>query len=396
MFYQIIKLLARFSFLFFFRRKIICGTPLQHLKGPAIIAANHPNSMMDAAFIACLCRQKVHFTIRSDMFNNPLFRLLLKFLNGIPIYRMTEEKKKLKQNYSSIEQCRDLLRRGEIIIVFSEGVTEHDWKLKPIKSATARIVQYALLDNQLMNTLQVAPVGITYSNYTQLAKTIVLQAGEIFYPGKLPYPEYTGAWKHAFNTQLFQTLHPLIPELKIQNDVSQNLWQGIITNTAFKNNCHEFTQHLSRQANLLSTDVLPSKTITKPGHEFWTLDRNSFLKNSFCMLLLALPAIAGMVFNILFFVPVHTFSKTKTTGSIFYDSLLIGLFTVLYPLYILFAAAILAKTIGFSYWLWVILIPLCGWSSIQLWLLGIGIKNYCILSPEQRKYLRGLITSNSH
>ncbi len=392
MFYRIIKLLARFSLLFFFKRKIICGTSLYHLKGPAVIAANHPNSMIDAAFIACLCKQKVHFTIRSDMFNNPLFRFLLKFLNGIPIYRSTEEKDKLKKNFGSIEQCRDLLKEGAIVIVFSEGITEHEWKLKPLKSATARIVQYALLDNELTDTLRVIPVGLTYSNYNRLAKTMVLQAGESFYPGKLPHPEYTGAWKQAFNSKLFDALHTLIPELEIQNEVSQNLWQGIITNTPFHNNCQKFTQHLSRQAKQLSFTDLPSNTITTSGHDFWTLDRNTFLKNTFSALLFALPALTGLVLNILFFLPTQIFSKSKTAGTIFYDSLLIGLFTVLYPLYIITAAILLTQILGLYFLLWVLLIPLSGWCSIQAWILVIKMKNYYACSPEQREYLKGLIS----
>ena len=36
--------------------------------------------MMDAIAIGCTCRQPVHFTIRSDMFNNKLFNFLLKRL----------------------------------------------------------------------------------------------------------------------------------------------------------------------------------------------------------------------------------------------------------------------------------------------------------------------------
>ncbi len=102
LFYHCIKFLARCCMLFFFREKMVCGNSLRSLRGPAIIAANHPNSMMDAIAIGCACRQPVHFTIRSDMFNNRLFNFLLKRLNGIPIYRVSEEKGRMRDNAKTI------------------------------------------------------------------------------------------------------------------------------------------------------------------------------------------------------------------------------------------------------------------------------------------------------
>lgn len=392
MFYQFIKLLARFSLLFFFKRKIVCGASLRDLKGPAIIAANHPNSMMDAALIACLCKQQVHFTIRSDMFNNPLFRFLLQFLNGIPIYRVTEEKDKVKKNFNSIEQCKNLLQRGEIILVFSEGVTEHNWKLKPIKSATSRIVQYALLDDRLTSSLQVVPVGLTYSNYDRLAKTVSINVGSGFYPGKLSHPEYTGAWKQSFNARLYRELHRLIPELKTGDPVVQSLWRGIITNSPFCNNCREWEQHLENKAALLSAPDYPPGTIIRPRYDSWILNRPAFLKNGLAVLLLILPGLAGIMLNALFYFPIQAFAKIKSKGTIFYDSLFIGLATILYPIYIVIVAGLLAKYAGLFFLFWMAAVPLGFACAIQLWSRGTGIINYFRLSSAGKKYLKGLIS----
>src|SRR5690606_28229192 len=110
--------------------------------------------MMDAIVIGCSCRQPVHLTIRSDMFNNRLFKFLLKYLNGIPIYRISEERDKLRDNFSSIAYCKSVLQQNGIIIIFAEGVTLHDWELKPIKSGPSKIISHALTDDRLKETLQ--------------------------------------------------------------------------------------------------------------------------------------------------------------------------------------------------------------------------------------------------
>ena len=260
MFYYSIKWLARCSLLFFFRKKITCGFSLHTLKGPAIIASNHPNSMLDAVVIACQCRQPAHFVIRSDMFNNPVFRFLLKGLNGIPVYRASEEKEKLKENFSSIAQCRSILKKNGIIIIFSEGITEHNWKLKPIKSGTARIVYDALCDEQLSHTLRVVPVGLTYSNYTHPAKTIIIHTGEAFYPGQTGQTDHPGTWKQAFNGQLLQKLHALVPDLETENDEVQQLWQIFITNITYKRNCNKLVKQMHHQGAVLSA-VTPGTTL---------------------------------------------------------------------------------------------------------------------------------------
>lgn len=140
MYYRLVKIIAAFSQLFFFRRKIVSGYDLKDLKGPAIIASNHPNSMVDAILIATECKEPVHFMVRSDMFNHPLFRKFLLALNGLPIFREAEEKYKLRENFNVIRHCIDILKTNGIIIIFPDGITMHDWTLRLPKSGLAQII----------------------------------------------------------------------------------------------------------------------------------------------------------------------------------------------------------------------------------------------------------------
>ncbi|HRP56320.1 1-acyl-sn-glycerol-3-phosphate acyltransferase [Agriterribacter sp.] len=391
MFYYCIKLLAHCSLLFFFRRKIRCGFPLHTLKGPAIIASNHPNSMLDAVVIGCECKQPVHFMIRSDMFNKPVFRLLLKFLNGIPVYRASEEKEKLRDNFSSFDLCRNILKNKGIIIIFSEGITVHEWKLKPLKSGTAKIVHHALHDRELRHTLQVVPVGLTYSDYEHPAKTLIIQTGEIFYPGKLPYDEHTGAWKHEFNAQLLQQFYSLVPALETNKEKVKNVWQAIVANITLKHNCNNLVRYIHYQAGLLSAQDFESPVHQKLKRYFLPLHYIDYCKSYAIAVLLCIPALAGLVLNSLFYFPMRTFCRIKTKGTIFFDALLFGLLTMIYPLYILLASVLLNYFTPAPFWSWILIIPLTGWCSTKFWVQTTKIKNYLALKPLERNYILELI-----
>lgn len=348
--------------------------------------------MLDAVVIACQCRQPVHFTIRSDMFNNAIFRFLLKYLNGIPVYRASEEKEKLRKNFSSIAVCRAILKKNGIIIIFSEGITLHDWKLKPLKNGTARIVQHALLDPQLAQTLQVVPVGLTYSDYEHPAKTIIIQTGDIFYPGELPYNAHTGAWKQAFNAQLFQKLRSLVPCLETNNREAGNLWQVLITNITYKGNCNGFIKHIHYQAGALSAASFETIIPYKLKRNFLAAHSTGYYKSYFAAAMLCIPALAGFILNVLFYFPVNGFARRKTKNTIFYDTLFFGLLTMLYPVYILITSVLLAYFTGIPLALWLAAIPFCGWCTVQFWVQALKIKNHVTLTPSERKYIQAFIT----
>lgn len=394
MFYNCIKFLARCGLLFFFRRRISLGFPLHALKGPAIIAANHPNSMLDAVIIACACKQQVHFTIRSDMFQNPLFRFLLKFLNAIPVYRVSEDKRNIRNNFTIIDRCRDILKKEGIIIIFSEGVTVHEWKLKPLKSGTSKIVQHAISDEQIRDQLQVVPVGLTYSDFRHPAKTLIIQTGEVFYPGRQTKDIQQGTWKHQFNTRLFQNLQQVIPELHTTRTKAVNLWQIFITNTTYRDNRNTFLTQFRYQSNVLSAGDFVSPLQHCLKRFFFPLQYADLYRSFSVAFLLVVPALAGVLLNGLFYFPASSLVRKKTKNTIFFDSLFFGLLVTLYPVYILLLSGFLSYYTGLYMGLWIVLIPLTGWCCLQCWVFLVKIINFIILNPAERKCLQQMITES--
>lgn len=380
MFYRLIKIIARGMLFFFARKKICCGYNLANLKGPAVIACNHPNSMMDAALIGCLCSQPVHFTIRSDMFRNKLFRFLLRFLNGIPLYRVSEERERLKENFTTFDACRKILTEKGIILIFSEGVTMHDWKLKPLKSGTYRMVAHAMENSELRETLQVLPVGLTYSSFTQLSKTIIVQAAEPFYPGKLLEKNEDVHPRLIFNEKLFSNLLPLVPCMTSEKAPNILWWQSILSNITVTNNCHSTVTYLHEQAKHFSeTTIIPAKVIrTEPF--YISKNKKDFLNDCLPLLLLALPAIGGLLLNVVYYLPVVKWCRIKTRDTIFFDSLLFGIATITYPMYILLLAFALYYTTAVVWWIWLPAIPVTGWCALQ-----VNVKLQSIVHYAKRK-----------
>lgn len=390
MFYSLIKIIARLTLLFFFRRKIICGKSLRALKGPAIIAANHPDSLMDAVVIGCCCSQQVHFTIRSDMFNNKLFKILLNRLNGIPVYRSSEEKGKLRENFNTIEHCKKILKNNGIIIIFAEGQTLHDWNIKPIKSGVSKIVRHAINDEQLRTKLAVVPVGLTYSDYKHPAKTIIIQTGDSLFPGNIDCQLTDGMWRQAFNSLLFQKLQPLIPCMRSEKSENIQAWQIVIKSLDSVTDCNSIQQlHCSASIIEESGNVPDLHLINR---QYLAKNRKVFYISAFLCLLLVVPGIAGLILNAAYYFPVSRWAYRKTKNSIFYDALLCGLITITYPIYIIIASILLHFATGVSSLFWIPLLPFTGWCTVQAYAQLLTAKNYILISENEKKFLDEVVT----
>ncbi len=375
--------------LFFFRRKIVCGQSLQQLKGPAVIAANHPDSLLDAVVIGCCCSQQVHFTIRSDMFNNKLFKILLKGLNGIPVYRSTEEKSKLRENIGTIERCKEILKNNGIIIVFAEGQTLHDWRIKPIKSGVSKIVRHAISDAQLSKKLTVVPVGLTYSDYKHPAKTIIIQTGESIYPGQIGTDVSEGTWKQTFNALLFQKLRTLIPGMQSEKKESILAWQIVIKGLKQSSGCSNIHK-LHTVGNTIEQSVITPK-IDLITRQYIAKNNKDFYKSLMLLLLLAIPGLAGLALNATYYFPISRWAYHKTRNTIFYDALLCGLITTTYPLYVIIISILL--TITTPVWLccWILLFPTTGWCATHAYVLLLEVKNHLLISTNEKKILNELM-----
>lgn len=165
----------RFWLRIHFRRVFVDGIRHVPRKGPVMLACNHPNSFLDAIVVALILKRRIHFLVRSDVFRKPAARFILSRLNMIPIYRLQEGTENLDKNQETFSRCYDLLRRGEVILIFSEGNCVVEKRLRALKKGTARIYFGA---GEFVPNLLVVPVGINYTQPYQFRSELMVSFGK--------------------------------------------------------------------------------------------------------------------------------------------------------------------------------------------------------------------------
>jgi 1-acyl-sn-glycerol-3-phosphate acyltransferase len=278
-----------------------------------LIAANHPNSFLDAVIVSTLFKKPVYSLARGDAFAGIFFTKILESCNMLPIYRVSEGVENLGYNYSTFDACKKLFEENKIVLIFSEGGCTNEWKLRPLKKGTARLALHAWQNNI---PLKVLPLGINYSSFRFYGKNLFLNFGNPISKNDLSTINSDGKSINDFNEKLNSKLQQLV--FKIDKD-------------------------------------------DYPKQEDYFYLKQSVLKK----ILLFLPAIFGFIFNAPLYLIIHLIIKDRAVDH--YDSIMTGLLFLVYPLYVLAISLIAFYFTGSLYsFLLSILIPFTVWSYLQL------------------------------
>jgi 1-acyl-sn-glycerol-3-phosphate acyltransferase len=272
---------------------------------PIILAANHPNSFFDALIIAAHYPREIHFLARGDAFNKPFAAWVLRKLNLIPIYRLSEGKENLGNNEVSFAECVKVFSKGGVVLIFSEGLSVHEWKIRPLKKGTARLAYLAWQQHNI-NDLLVQPVSLSYHSYHAVPKNVIVDFGTAL---------------HAEN-------------FKLEHDA------------VFYNDF-----------NRLLEDAIESKMILKKdGADITGLIPHS--QSNIILFVLAVPAFLGYITQRWFYVFWRNFAQKKTKGTVFYDSVLFTTMMLTYPLLVFIVSIIFFCITGnHLWWLLMIILP---------------------------------------
>ncbi|RYG33477.1 MAG: hypothetical protein EOO01_33190, partial [Chitinophagaceae bacterium] len=207
--YSILKVPARIAFYFYCRKLKIIKPSVLKEKGPLLIAANHPNSFLDAIVLATLFQRPVYSLVRGDVYSNKFYSRLLTALKMLPVYRISEGTENLGSNYDTFEKCKSIFKKNGIVLIFSEGRCINEWKLRPLKKGTARLALSAWKENI---PLKVIPAGINFSSFRKYGKNIHLNFSDPIH-NTFQHLE-SGRAISAFNAKLETELRPLVYEIK--------------------------------------------------------------------------------------------------------------------------------------------------------------------------------------
>ena len=314
MLYRLLKIPASIALWMYCRHLRINNPAVFTVKGPLLIACNHPNSFLDAIVLASLFKRPLYSLARGDAFKNPFYAWLLRSLNMLPVYRTSEGVENLEHNYSTFDACKEIFKKDGIVLIFSEGRCINEWHLRPLKKGTARL---AISSWQNGIDLTILPLGINYQSFIRFGKNIQLNFGNIIQQKNIQLSDGFGKSVQSFNALLLVELQPLVIEID-KND-------------------------LAAQRQQFAIKFSPAKK-----------------------LLLAIPALIGFIFHCSLYYPAKIITGKTTGHNDHYDSVLVAILFVFYPVYLLLIYLLLYWFIGGYYPLMVfVLMPFCAWSLLQ-------------------------------
>lgn len=178
MLYWFLTIAVRMALPFFARRMQILNRQMLKEKGPILLACNHPNSFLDAVIVGDFMQAPVHFITRGDVFKKGWIRRTMESINMIPIFRIRDGKDKLSQNEETFQKSIDVLRKGDVLLIFVEGFCENQTELQlPLKKGAPRILQACWQEGI---PVRVIPTWLQYSSHKSYSKTIRLSFGQLF------------------------------------------------------------------------------------------------------------------------------------------------------------------------------------------------------------------------
>jgi 1-acyl-sn-glycerol-3-phosphate acyltransferase len=129
----------RFALRVFFRRVEVVGRERVPRDGACLFVLNHPNGLVDPAFLLCFAPRRVSFLAKSPLFRMPVVSFFVRALDSIPVYRKQDEGADTSRNRETFERSAELLRRGGTIAICPEGASHSEPYLLPLKTGAARI-----------------------------------------------------------------------------------------------------------------------------------------------------------------------------------------------------------------------------------------------------------------
>jgi glycerol-3-phosphate O-acyltransferase/dihydroxyacetone phosphate acyltransferase len=173
---RIIVAILRFAMRVYFRRVEVVGLEHVPLETPVIFVLNHPNALVDPAFLLSLAPRRVSFLAKSPLFRMPVLGFFVRAMECIPVYRKQDEGEDVSKNREMFAAARKLLARGGTIGICPEGVSHDEPRLRPIKTGTARIALGAVSTGEVAD-LKIVPAGLYYTSKTKFRSAVLLYFG---------------------------------------------------------------------------------------------------------------------------------------------------------------------------------------------------------------------------
>jgi 1-acyl-sn-glycerol-3-phosphate acyltransferase len=221
MLYYITRSLVRISLHLYCKRIGWEGEENIPKEKPILFAPTHSNSFFDALFIASTFHRSVYCLARGDAFRTPLFNKLLRHFRMLPIFRQSEnEDNATIKNKTTFQECQDLFLKNAWVLIHPEGFSSHQTHVLPLKKGYITMAQNAWAADI---DLQIIPVTITYNNFTKWGKKV-----DVIFQKPIKKANFQGNSvenAEALNEKLYTQLNENFPS-PFQFKGKNILWSG--------------------------------------------------------------------------------------------------------------------------------------------------------------------------
>jgi hypothetical protein len=122
--------------------------------------------------------RRIYFLARGDVFKNKIAATVFSWLNMIPVFRADHDPNDMHKNAEVFQKCFEHLERGRTLMIFPEGTSKTERKLRPIKTGIARISLGAEKQNDFNLDVKIIPIGINYSNPHNFKSDVFVNFGK--------------------------------------------------------------------------------------------------------------------------------------------------------------------------------------------------------------------------
>ena len=103
--------------------------------GGVIISSNHL-SFIDPVFIALICKRKIHFMGKAELFKNKFVNWFFRKIGAFPVKRGTGDK-------HALSEAIDIINNGEVLGIFPEGTRSKTGKPGKPKKGISVIISHS-------------------------------------------------------------------------------------------------------------------------------------------------------------------------------------------------------------------------------------------------------------
>lgn len=141
--------------------------------GPVLLVANHFGGVSDAIVLMSVLPRRPRVLADDQIWKVPVIRSVMNGIGAIPVHRGNRGS---TDNTDMFASAQEALARGEMVLIFPEGITREEPSIGKVRSGAARIAVGAREAG--VKGVRIVPAGIHYEDKAAFRSAVFVREGE--------------------------------------------------------------------------------------------------------------------------------------------------------------------------------------------------------------------------